>query len=356
MTIGTRHDFGRDWNEVVNDWCLGQLLSIQDETAWEALGLLENLWPECLGEALARGVKGWPIMLEIVSTGLILMKCQSMRGFEGVLNRVRSGEDGALPELEFAATLVDLGYEPILDEPYGRTRPDALVISEGKEVCIDVISPFTSDEMKNAYKIMSTIGTNLRKKLTTQVTNLHIELYLLTPTPYDITEEVYSFLCSFPVPLPGVIHELPGLALIRYCHATNQLSPGISVDTISPILGSASADQTGNNVSVRFPIADERLELVMSRKRSQFSQNEINLLVINVTRIPGGFKGWQSLLQRRLQPGINKRFSGVALLQYHWNGTGVHRPECHLEQHPNPYKKLPVSLLNDLMRLNQSVS
>lgn len=360
--IGNRLNFGNNWAEVVNTWCLGEPLSIPDETAWEALSVLERLWPEYLGEVLARRVRGWSIMIEIIYTGLTLAKCQSLRGFEGVIKRLRSGEDGALPELEFAANLFDLGYEPILDEPYHGIRPDALVISEGKEVCIDVISPLTSDEMRNAYTIMSTIGTNLREKLSTQVTNLRLELYLLAPTPYDITDEVYSFLCSSPVPLPGVAHELPGLALIRYSHAADQLSPGLSVDTassediITPTLLCASADQTGNNVNVHFPLADERLELLMSRKRGQFSPNEINLLVINVTRVPGGFKGWQPLLQRRLQPGINKRFSGVALLQYHWNGSCVFRPECYLEQHPNPYTKLPASLVNDLMRLNQVVS
>lgn len=299
-------------------------------------------------------------MIKVINTGLTLSKCQTLKGFEGVIQRARSGDNGALPELEFASTLVDLGYEPILDEPYHETRPDALIISDGQEVCIDVISPLTSDEMRNAYMVMSTIGTNLREKLSTQITNLRLELYLLTSSPYDISDEVYSFLCSFPSPMPGVIHELPGLALIRYNHVTDPLSSGLAIDTaspsntVTPTLFCVTADQTGNNVIVRFPLADERLELMMSRKRGQFSPNEINLLVIDVTRVPGGFTGWQSLVRRRLQPGMNTRFSGVLLYQQQWNDLGLFRQECHLEQHPNPRKKLPNSLVNDLTKLNQA--
>lgn len=43
MNIGHRHEFGNNWTEVVSTWCLGEPLSIPDETAWEALGVLEHL-------------------------------------------------------------------------------------------------------------------------------------------------------------------------------------------------------------------------------------------------------------------------------------------------------------------------
>lgn len=56
--IGHRHDFGKDWAEVMNGWCSGLPFPIQADKAWEALGALEQLWPKRLGEVLTRGQRG----------------------------------------------------------------------------------------------------------------------------------------------------------------------------------------------------------------------------------------------------------------------------------------------------------
>jgi len=53
-TVGHRYDFGKDWDEVVRDWCLGVSLPLESDKAWETLEALEHLWPERLGEVLTR--------------------------------------------------------------------------------------------------------------------------------------------------------------------------------------------------------------------------------------------------------------------------------------------------------------
>lgn len=49
-------------------------------------------------------------MAHVIDDGLTLAACQNLDGFEGVLNRIKKGEQSALSELRFAAALVDLGY------------------------------------------------------------------------------------------------------------------------------------------------------------------------------------------------------------------------------------------------------
>ncbi len=69
----------------------------------------------------------------------------SSRGF---FNRL-----DVLSEVRFAAFLVDLGYNPVLDEGCRQGKPDALIISEGKEILIDVVFPHLSDEIGNSHSL-----------------------------------------------------------------------------------------------------------------------------------------------------------------------------------------------------------
>ncbi|MBV9020536.1 MAG: hypothetical protein JOZ71_07455, partial [Ktedonobacteraceae bacterium] len=125
--IGSRQSFGNNWTDVVAAWCLGQSLSLPDETAWEALGVLEQLWPEYLDKLFNRGIRGWTLIADAVDIGLALATCQKLKGFEGIQKRLRGGDQDVLPEIRFATALVGLGYEPILDEPYNGHRLDALI-------------------------------------------------------------------------------------------------------------------------------------------------------------------------------------------------------------------------------------
>jgi len=120
-------------------------------------------------------------------------------------------------------------------------------------------------------------------------------------------------------------------------------------------MGVATANSTGNSVTVRLSFTDDRLELLMSRKREQLSKDEINLLVIDLSGVSHSFKRWLPLARRRLQPTINRRFSGIVLFyRYLDMSTAAFIKACHIEEHPNPYQKLPTSLLNDLSKLNQA--
>ena len=57
---------------------------------------------------------------------------------------------------------------------------------------------------------------------------------------------------------------------------------------------------------------------------------------------------WRSELDAHL----NRRFSGVIIFRRQFDPTtGLLTQECHVEQHHNPYKKIPQSFLNDITKL-----
>src|SRR5260370_31708459 len=96
--VGYRHVFGKDWDEVVRDWCLGVYFPLESDKAWEAIGALEHLWPERLGEVLSKGQRGYFVMAHVIDDGLTLAACQNLDGFEGVLSRMKKGEQARSEE------------------------------------------------------------------------------------------------------------------------------------------------------------------------------------------------------------------------------------------------------------------
>ena len=357
--IGHRHDFGKDWAEAVNSWCLGLPLPIQADKAWEALGALEQLWPERLGEVLTRGQRGNFVMAHVIDDGLTLAACQNLDGFEGVLNRSKNGEQAALSEMRFAAALVDLGYQPVLDTEHHGKRPDALIIAANKEIFIDVVTPEMSEDAKQADVIASTLAQKLLEKLVNQTTPSRLEVYVLTNDLHHLANEIALFLDTPKLSLSETVYTIPNTALVKYSEqdAYHNVGPTILVDTEFPVIGVARANFTGftvNSVTVRLPFTDDRLELLMGRKRKQFSEDEVNLFVIDLAGVQHGFKKWLPLARGRLQPTLNRRFSGIVLYNRYLDiSTGAFIRACHIEEHPNPYQKLPTSLLNDLSKLHQ---
>ena len=360
MVTGTRYDFGRDWNEVVNNWCLGLPLPMPAEETWEALGTLEQLWPERLGEVLTKGQRGNFVMAHLIDDGLTLAICQNLDGFEGVLNRIKNGEQAALSEMRFAAALVDLGYQAVLDTEHHGKHPDALIIADNQEIFIDVVTPEMSDHMKHLSAMGNTLVHKFLEKLSTTFTNKRLEIFALAPDLMSIYEDIDRFLDK-----PGnfetdKLYEIPGMALIKFHDGNAQVDIGQLIQAEPDpllVMGFAATNQAGNSVVLRFSSADERLQRMLNDKSPQFSKEEANLFVIDLSHIPHGFKNWPALVRRRLQPERNRRFSGVLLLHRYLDiATGSFVLNTHLEEHPNPYKKLPASLLNDLMRLNQVVS
>lgn len=361
MIIGTRRDFGRDWNEVVAHWCFGSPLPLPPEKAWAALGVLEELWPEYLGDVLARGLKGDFVMAHVIDDGLMLLACCNLDGFNSVLYRMRDKEQAALAEARFASVLVNLGYQPVLDTHHRNGKhPDALILSDNQEVFIDVISPERSDHMKHLSDLGNSLVQHFLEKLSARFTNKRLEIFALSSNLLSIREPIDRFIEKSENPIADEIYELLDIALIKFNdgNAQIEISQLIQVEPEPPlIVGIASTNQAGNTVVLRFSSADERLQRMLNDKSPQFSKEEANLFVINLSLIPYGFKNWPHLVRRRLQVERNRRFSGVLLLhRYLDNTTRSFVLNSLLEEHPNPNKNLPASFLNDLKRLSQAIS
>jgi hypothetical protein len=64
---------------------------------------------------------------------------------------------------------------------------------------------------------------------------------------------------------------------------------------------------------VRMPFSDERAAEFLHDEARQLPRDAPGLIMINVGEAPGAFIQWEPLIQRRFQPTINTRVSGVCL-------------------------------------------
>ena len=209
--MGKRADFGSNWSDFVTNWCPGVIPSIPCDEGWKALGIIERLYPEYLDKVLTDGLKGIAFIAPIIDLGITLEACENLIGFNGLLARMKKGEDAAFSEAKFAAKLVKLGYNPILEPQLGKKRLDALILVGGEKVYFEVITPDTCDAMKTAYSEMR----NLTQRIMKENTGMDVNIKLLTDLNTSISDSIIAYLKTLS-PSTENTHIMPDIALIKY--------------------------------------------------------------------------------------------------------------------------------------------
>ncbi len=351
--MGKRTDFGADWNEVVAKWYLGRPPRLAPERGWEALGIVERLCSERLDDALKPGVVVPALVSSVIETGFTLEACEGLVGFDPVLQRVRSTDRAALAELEFASALVRLGYTPVLGPPSLGGELDVVVEVENKNVYAEVICPELSDEMRDAFGTMTPFANELRDGNPGK----NIDVYLLVEPDQRLKEAIADVVRAWNPGGAPIVHEIPGAAFIR-CEPFSQnltaFEPVEQPPEVPNLVVVAFTFGPTNAVraTVKMPLNDERVERLVAAERHHFSRDERNVLVVDVSGVPGGLKGWPTLIRRRLQPTINRRFGGVILFEGLPQGVDFVR-RWRVLRNPYAYKPVPDSLLNRVAALDE---
>lgn len=369
--MAKRADFGSDWSEFVEAWCLGIVPSMPSDSGWEALGVLERLWPEYLDSALVSGKGVWT-MLPVLDVGLVLRDCARLEGFDGVFERMKTGahphparwhgqpmksyniastlvESAAFSELACASLLQRLGYEPILEPRLNEKRPDACIRVGARDVYIEVICPELSSAMREVRQEV----LNLSIAILEHAHGLSVSVFLFDCPVAESSEAILN--CLKECGPSKAFYELPGLARIACSQSGEHLPCSmLAPDNLSqPVSTSESADTLGARVSVCYVETDERAQRLMDEESKHLSLGEMNLLVMDVSTIPRALQSWPALVQRRFQPKINRRFGAVVLLERCCGPREVEL-RCVTLENPHARKPLPRALLDGLGMLNKS--
>jgi hypothetical protein len=187
-----------------------------------------------------------------------------------------------------------------------------VVVEGAEQVFVEVISPELSQAMQNAEEGVGTLACALTACTPGLITDVHL---IADPDEGAITQVVAFVLSN---PQAEMIHEIPGVAFvaIRPFDPRIELIKSNFIDRGVPAIGIVSTNRKGHLPSlamVRFPIDDQRAARLMVAETHQLSRDEINVLAIDLSNIPGGIRDWKPLIQRRFQPNLNRRFGAVVL-------------------------------------------
>jgi hypothetical protein len=345
--VGQRSDFGDTWSAVVSEWYLRVQPPVSEDVGWAALDALERHMPESIDAAVAQGLRGIAIIAPLVDSGITLLACEQLEGFEQVLRRLRSGQQASASELYVGRALTEVGYRPTLEPPLNENVLDASVSAAGRTVYMEVISPQLSEVMAQAYAGMQSVGD----RLTIEVPDSNLDVYLFPTYEHIHLDSVVALAKDQAALSYSTMKDIPNVALVRYDPTQNPPAfPMPPAYEGMPVLVTIRSE--GTRVAVHLLFEDIRVQRLMEAESHHFSPKEVNVLIIDVTQAGGGFSTWTPLIQRRFQPTINRRFGAVALYQsYTTIGGKVGRLWTTL-WNEYAYQPVPQEFLDNLRRLN----
>lgn len=199
---------------------------------------------------------------------------------------------------------------------------------------------------------------NLAQRIMKQKSGMDVNVYLLTEPDSQKSDSILNYLEKL-IPSAETVYKMPDVALIKFdAVASVPLSIGpVPNHKGLPELFVACLNRTKDGIRTRAHVSismtDERAQRLMEAEAHHFSREEINILVMDISKVPSGIKCWSPLIQRRFQPRINRRFGAVILFASYIESAGFSRHSCVL-QNPHAYRQPPKCLLDDLAKLNQS--
>lgn len=264
-----------------------------------------------------------------------------------------------MSEVHVASDLVRLGYKPRLQVPLCGKKLDMAVNAEGETVYIEVVTPKISLAWGQAWSVLG----ELAHKLHDAKPGTNVEVSLLGEPETSDTDRVYREISALPAPPAGddMVFEIPDLALVKYGSYRPTMSPFEQARQrlTSPVLSVVvftCRGKAGTRTTVGCATLDERAERIIRQESKHFSRDELNLLVMDVSAIPGAISIWCPLVQRRFQPTRHRRFGAVGLFHL---SPAEGRPAISRRwvpiQNPHAIRSVPKSLLEGMRRLDGQV-
>jgi hypothetical protein len=351
--------FGLSWEDFVHEHCLDTTPVMDKNSAYIALDALARLWPEESQKYLASGSRGLWGVNSLLHTGRVLARCEDLQGFGPVLNRIRQHVRAAVMEATAAAGLAAQGYRPAFEVEVEGKRPDIAVDVQGQRVYIEIVSPTHSEDVRHATMIMN----DLIARVLPGTTGIDTELYLGPNWDENEAERILAAVLT--TAADGTLIDIGGDAYVIRQPAKSGPSTGVVTARIPPVyadapaLGAFSVQRDENGIrtaTIRYSISDDRAARMISQELHHFSKIEINVLVLDVTAVPGGLEAWEPIARRAFQLKRNTRLGAIVLLEQGQAGDPL-RTRLRWIVRPNRYaaKPVPLTFLAALEALDEPV-
>jgi len=358
------------WRDIQTKWLKEVSLDYSPDEITTAFNSIERyLGKEYLDRIKTRGSM---IVLPLIELGLILKDVGPLENSDAILKRLRNRDQSALAEARvishYRKHQLPVVIEPDVEFEHKVKRPDLAVKFGDDWIYIEVAYPTTSKEGREINIVMSQIV-----KVVEEIKRPRKLFVYLKRTPTKKEVQIIKDVClslstddTQPAiqkitDVGGVISR--GIEQEEYANTVKigdrfqQFGPLIynKEDLIIPKQFKILKTPYFFDLSMGFAgyprvyvfhfFTDKRAERIINEEREHLSPYERNMVVLDVTQVSSTLHAsssvsWVSLIQRRLQPQLNRRVGAVLLLATSIDNRRIVVSK-QLVKHPNPYKRLP---------------
>ncbi len=266
--------------------------------------------------------KGIAPTMRIIGMGLRLVSLENLAQSEELITHLRRGDQNA--ESELAAIHLIHSYDPSmqleLHPAVGTRKADFRVrrMDDEQWTTVEVTQPNTSQEQQRVQRILRRLTSAFEK--IEHPFSLEI---LFRREPSDDEVEVLCNrlpeFCQLTGQQRAELVDGMGYLFLNYVEIGKLLLCEVEelADTpmigVTAFFGGGSSGGPHHQVSVRIPFTDERAEEILDYEARQLPKSGLGLVMIDLPTSPKELRGWVSLIERRFQPQIHTRVSGVCL-------------------------------------------
>lgn len=345
--------------EIQKEWLLNANINYSKEEIVDAFNIVERILGNKWIPTFFFGQRGSSVAIPIIDLGLTLKLLEGIPNFSNIINKMKKPETflETLAEAKiieyFKKYNFELEIEPELQVANSKKYPDLKILCDNLWVYTEVTRPDYSDHQKELQKTMFKLTNSIKPV----EVDKRIEIYFYKePNESEIVDITKICRDSLTKNAEFQEYNINGLAKIFINPFDQQRLHNFKgrIEEKRPVLFAITLKSATKNgvqrrliFSVGIPFTDERADNILGKKRKQLSKDELGLIVIDITNIPGGLKGWTEIIKRRLQPQLNRRIGAVLLVQ-RYISKGSMKTNKIIIEHPNPWHTLPNKFLEVL--------
>ena len=257
------------------------------------------------------GMQSPPYVLYLESLWRDWLAVENLIGSDQLLSSWRGGQRySAQTELRVFARLARQGIKVELYPKVDGNTQDCRFRVDGRWVYVEISRREISQIRKKGFDALTRITT----VLTTAARGRHGRIDFLKVPEEDELDEILSWLSG----LQNIERvQLRDLAIFWTEPLEDEEGDNISI--VNPPARRPATKirmpQGGRYGIASITIVDQAAQEVLEREAAQLSPKYPGVVCLDLSSIIGGPSEWVSLIQRRLQPQINRRISGVLLFQ-----------------------------------------
>lgn len=305
----------------INDLAFGRLTPEKLQQAVEAFHGFISLFGKSWLDKVFQGVRSTDFVLNVVSIWEDWCQIRGLPKSEKILKRWKSGiyDAGVSSEIQVMAHLVRMKAEVELFPKAGNRSPDLRFRKDSQWVYCEISHRGMSKVRKRGQEILHRVASAAGKA----IDGKHGKVAILRDLGDDELENLISWLDSLSDCRKTKLNDL---AVFRTCGMSGTMDQDDFKLVPMPRLCATSLSATDGHISQKgsacMCISDRSAQEILETEAAQLHRDYPGVVILDLSTVIEGCTEWSPLIQRRFQPNINTRISGVLLFQVTLNRNG----------------------------------